>query len=470
LESGVEKVSDAFEQYFTWYNEFDKMEFNLALQMKKQIWILFNSSVQYIGNTTNADIWIVTEEGEIYFAYPELPASIKKEYMGNGGYVQLPVGEQYVKLLNDEENTFVELGDFYGFFNDDAYRYVSDTWLTYGKKFQLQYKDSISSNDNVYLVYMHIPASQIKRTQEKIIVYLWISIMISSLLAFVLIYILAKRLINPIQQMNRMSKVIASGEYTQRLDINKKDEIGELAENFNQMIDSLKKNEDLRTRFVSNVSHELRTPMTTIKGFVAGILDGTIPEDKHSYYLNIVKDEVDRLSGVVNDLLTLSRLDSDDREILFENFDVQEVIRRVIINLESFLEEKNIDLDVRFCTEFLYVYANKNSIERVVYNLLHNAIKFSHPKGVIRIITTIEDHSAGITVEDFGIGIQPEEVENIWDRFYTVDKSRAMNGTGTGLGLSIIKNVMEKHNRPITVESQPGTGTKFYFTLPLSEK
>jgi signal transduction histidine kinase len=173
---------------------------------------------------------------------------------------------------------------------------------------------------------------------------------------------------------------------------------------------------------------------------------------------------------VVNDLLTLSRLDADDREISFEDFDVQEVIRRCVINLERFLEDKVIDLDIRFCSEFLYVHANKNSIEMVLYNLLHNAIKFSHPKGVIRIITTVEGKLAGITVEDFGIGIQPEELENIWDRFYTVDKSRSMNGTGTGLGLSIIKNVMEKHHQPITVESQPGIGTKFFFTLPLSRK
>lgn len=469
LKNGVEKASDAFEQYFAWYNEFDKMEFSIALLLKRQIWTMFSTNLQYIGNATNADVWIVTEKGEIYYAYPDLPSSIKKDFMGSNGYVQLPAREQYMKLLNDKDGTLVELGDFFGFFSLEAYQYIGDTWLTYGERFYID-DDSSSDESKVYLVYMHMPASQIKRTQEKTFAYLWISIVISSLLAFILIYFMTRRLIDPIRQMNNLSKIIAAGEYTKRLKITTKDEIGELSENFNKMVDALEKNETMRTRFVSNVSHELRTPMTTIKGFVDGILDGTIPEEKHAYYLNIVKDEIDRLSGVVTDLLTLSRLDAAGQNITFEDFDVQEVIRRCIITLESLLVGKNLDLDIRFCSEFLYVHANKNAIERVIYNLLHNAIKFSYPNGVIRIITVVEDGLAGITVEDFGIGIPEDELENIWERFYTVDKSRSMDGTGTGLGLSIIKNVIEKHNQTITVESQPGIGTKFHFTLALSKQ
>jgi len=281
---------------------------------------------------------------------------------------------------------------------------------------------------------------------------------------------MTKRLTNPIKEMNKMSKVISSGQFSGRLEISTKDEIGELAQSFNQMIVSLEKIEEMRARFVSNVSHELRTPMTTIKGFVEGILDGTIPFEKQSLYLNIVKDEVDRLSKLITDLLTLSRFEAAGHKIEFEDFDIQESIRRCIINLEGLIDRKNLDLNIHFCEEFLYVYANKDSIERVIYNLLHNAIKFSHPNGIISVTTSINKDLAGVTVEDYGIGMKKEELEKIWDRFYTVDESRGMDNTGTGLGLSIIKNVMENHNQPISVESEPGRGTKFHFTLLLSNK
>jgi signal transduction histidine kinase len=228
--------------------------------------------------------------------------------------------------------------------------------------------------------------------------------------------------------------------------------------------------EEMRRGFVANVSHELRTPMTSIRGFVDGILDGTIPPEKQNQYLTIVKDETIRLNRLVNDLLDLARMEAGEVKLNISVFDINELVRKCVIKLESLLLEKGLTVDANFEEEDLPVKADSDSIERVIYNLMHNAIKFTPENGEIRVKTYVEKDKAIISVEDTGKGIAESEIPYIFERFYKTDKSRSADRTGVGLGLAIVRNIIVSHNETIKVESEEGHGTRFIFTLRSSSK
>ena len=223
--------------------------------------------------------------------------------------------------------------------------------------------------------------------------------------------------------------------------------------------------EEMRRGFVANVSHELRTPMTSIRGFVDGILDGTIPPEKQNHYLTIVRDETIRLNRLVNDLLDLARMEAGEVKLNITVWDINELVRKCVIKLETLLLEKGLTVDADFEEEDLPVKADSDSIERVVYNLMHNAIKFTPAGGKISIKTRKRKDKAEIIVKDTGIGIAQNDQDMIWDRFYKADKSRGRDKTGTGLGLAIVRNIINEHGQNIWVESKPGEGTAFMFTL-----
>jgi len=226
--------------------------------------------------------------------------------------------------------------------------------------------------------------------------------------------------------------------------------------------------EEMRRGFIANVSHELRTPMTSIRGFIEGILDGTIPPEKQKDYLEIVRDETLRLNRLVNDLLDLAKMQSGDLKLTFKSFNVNEMVRRSIIKLENQIVEKNLEIHADFETEDMMAYADPDAIERVMMNLLHNAVKFTGENGRINIRIYRQKDKIYVSVQDNGIGIGKEEIDHIWERFYKSDKSRGMDKTGTGLGLAIVKNIINEHKQDIWVESELGKGTKFTFTLEKS--
>ena len=244
-----------------------------------------------------------------------------------------------------------------------------------------------------------------------------------------------------------------------------RDEIGQLAQSFDQMAVALQNIEEMRRDFIANVSHELRTPMTSIRGFIEGILDGTIPPERQSYYLTIVRDETDRLNRLVNNLLDLARMEAGELELRPRVVNINEIIRVCIIKLENLITSKQIQVEANFDDENVFVSADPDAIERVIYNLVHNAIKFTPEGGSIAIGTVRKKDTVEISVKDTGIGIDPNDMDMIWDRFYKADKSRSKDKVGTGLGLAIVKNIINEHNQQIWVESEPGKGTKFTFTL-----
>jgi signal transduction histidine kinase len=243
-----------------------------------------------------------------------------------------------------------------------------------------------------------------------------------------------------------------------------KDEIGELGESFNSMADALQNLENLRREFIANISHELRSPITSIRGFIQGILDGTIPEDKYKYYLSIALSESKRLTRLISDVLDLSRLESGEFSLRMEKFDLNELIRVNIIRFENEIENKKLNVDVTLSGNELYVIGDRDRVGQVISNLIDNAIKFTNEGGKIGLNTSIDSKKVMVNVSDTGVGIPEDELKLIWDRFHMVDKSRTTK-KGTGLGLSIARQIINQHGEKIWVKSQEGIGTTFSFTL-----
>lgn len=285
------------------------------------------------------------------------------------------------------------------------------------------------------------------------------------------VYIFSKKISRPLLQMNEAAKVIAGGNFEQRVEISSEDEIGQLAESFNHMAESLDKYEKVRRDFIANVSHDLRSPLTSIQGFLCAILDGTIPQEKEHHYLNIVLEETKRLTKLTNDIVELSRAQTSTITLEKKRFNINELIRESIERLEPRLQQKNININVIFAEKETFVCADEDKIARVIYNLVDNAIKFSNENQQIEIETALkENKKLLVSVKDNGKGIDEEDVKYVFDRFYKVDSSRGKDKTGSGLGLSIVREFLLAHGENIAVKSEKGKGTTFLFSLKLAEK
>ena len=269
----------------------------------------------------------------------------------------------------------------------------------------------------------------------------------------------------PIKEIAAAARQFGLGQLNVRVDVgNRRDEVGELAEAFNAMAESLSTGEQRRTEFIANVSHELKTPMTTIAGFADGILDGTIPRSQERHYLEIISSETRRLSRLVRSMLDLSRLQSDERAAQ-QQFDISETLLRTLVTLESKVNGKNLEVDAQIPEDGpVPVWGDQDAITQVCYNLLDNAIKFSKEGGVLGVGVAVKGPKATITISNEGDTIPPEELSLVFDRFHKTDHSRSADRDGVGLGLYIVKTILNSHKENITCTSEDGV-TKFVFTL-----
>jgi len=454
--STLNQVGEVLKDYVNAYVENEENPLSQYLLSK----VLESYSTNY-----SSIIFITNQNGYIVSSGPSLnmiSGVIKSHLKEDDGVYSLPDLRQHNKVLIGQ-NTEKMIGDFYGVFKGTGYE-----WLTIMKPFK--FKVSGYEGDVTGVIYLHTPVPEIQKARSTVFSFFIISVGVAAVISIVLVYIFSLKLSRPLNKISNAAKVIASGEFSKQLDIDSEDEIGELARSFNQMGVALQNLEDMRRGFIANVSHELRTPMTSIKGFVEGILDGTIPPERQNYYLTIVKDEADRLNRLVNDLLTLAKMESGEVSLTLKDFDINELIRLCIIKLENLIINKDIKINASFEEESLYVNADKDAIERVVYNLLHNAIKFTPDKGTIYIDTRVYKDRVIVMIKDTGIGIEKDEIERVWERFYKSDKSRSRDKSGTGLGLAIVRNIISEHNQEIWLESEPGKGTKFTFTLNKAQR
>lgn len=296
-----------------------------------------------------------------------------------------------------------------------------------------------------------------------------ISAIVPLILMFAAFSIMTYRLTKPLRLMSEAARAMAKGDFSRRIPVTRDDEIGELAVSFNQMTNSLARLEEVRKSFIANVSHELKTPMTTIGGFIDGIIDGTIPADRQQYYLGIVHDEIKRLSRMVESMLSISRLESKEAQLKYEVFDFKEQVLSVVINQERRIEQKSIDISGLDSLPDIAVNADKDLIYRVVYNLVDNAIKFTDEGGEIKFNARFDAKNLTFRIENTGRGIPQSELPFVFERFYKVDKSRSTNKESTGLGLYIVKTIIKKHGGVISVSSVENRFTAFEFTLPINK-
>ncbi len=286
------------------------------------------------------------------------------------------------------------------------------------------------------------------------------------LAALIAVYFITERVIAPLRAMSRAAKSMAAGDFTVQVPVKGRDEIADLAIAFNNMSSSLEASEKMRNSFIANISHDLRTPMTTIAGFVDGILDGVIPPDKYNYYLGIISTEVHRLSRLVSQLLDISRIEAGDRRFNMHPFDVCEMGRQILISFEQKIDAKRLDIEFDCDDDNMYAHADRDAIYQIMYNICDNAVKFSSEGGKLLIgIKYHEKSKIKVTVYNEGQGIKPEDLPYVFERFYKGDKSRVLDKSGVGLGMFISKTIMDAHNEQISVESEYGKYCRFDFTL-----
>ena len=288
------------------------------------------------------------------------------------------------------------------------------------------------------------------------------------LIAVIAMVILVRRQSDPLHQMAQVARSFGHGDLDARVKLSKDypEEVEELALAFNNMAQELQKSEYQRKEFVANVSHELKTPMTTISGYVDGILDGTIPDNRRTYYLQIVSDETKRLSRLVRSMLDISRMqDGNVPEEKKMHFDLEETLGQVLITFEKKITDKNLNVDVDMPAYPVYTHACEDYVMQVIYNLIDNAVKFCPTGGTLGIKIEQGGGKVYVTVSNDGETIPPSELPLVFDRFHKIDKSRTQNRDGWGLGLYIVKTLVSSHGENISVTSRDGK-TAFTFTMP----
>lgn len=317
---------------------------------------------------------------------------------------------------------------------------------------------------------IHYPMASIDKSCENLTRISFITFMILFLLSMIILIFFTEMVYVPLKKITYATEQYASGNMHYEFQVESEDEIGYLAACLNYMANEIARAEDDQKKFVANVSHDFRSPLTSIRGYLDAMLDGTIPPEMYEKYLTIVVNETERLTKLTNSLLTLNNLNT--KGILLEktDFDINQVIRNTAASCEGSCRQKNIAIEVILTNEVMYVNADAEKIKQVLYNLMDNAIKFSHKDSVIKIETTEKKNKIFVSVKDSGIGIPKDDLKLIWDRFYKSDLSRGKDKKGTGLGLSIVKEIINAHNENINVISTEGAGSEFVFSLPLSKK
>lgn len=318
-------------------------------------------------------------------------------------------------------------------------------------------------------VLIHLPVSELAGIRDQILNVLYVTFCILLGLSLIILLIFTVTVYFPLRKITDAAREYAEGHLHHRVVINTQDEVGYLADTLNYMSEKLEKSDEYQKNFIANVSHDFRSPLTSIKGYLEAILDGTIPPELQDKYLRLVISETERLNKLTQGLLTLNSLDAKGR-LNRTNFDINRVIKDTAASFEGTCDAKDIILDLTFSEPSTSVYADMGEIQQVLYNLIDNAIKFSHNGSTIFIQTSTRYEKVFVSVKDTGIGIPRDSQKKIWERFYKTDLSRGRDKKGTGLGLSIVKEIIQNHGETIDVISTEGVGSEFIFTLPRSTK
>ena len=399
-----------------------------------------------VGSAINSRIFILDTSGNIVIC--NCGDYIHK---GNCQHLQLNVGAEVVGQIT--QGDYFEIGTMSGFFLDK--NCVASVPIL-----------NADESHGGYVI-VSSPTSDLNGfTQNMQRIFLMSTIFPIAILLFASYYV-NYRVTYPLKLISSAAKSISKGDFSKRIPVDSDDEIGELAISFNHMTNSLAQLESMRRSFVANVSHELKTPMTTIGGFIDGILDGTIKEEQQEYYLDIVSSEIKRLSRLVGSMLSLSKLESGEMKMNKSVFNFTEVIYTSVLSLEQRIEAKEIDIRGLEDLPELKILGDRDLLHQVVYNLCDNAVKFTDSGGYIEFSASEnEKNSIKFSIKNSGSGIETIDLPHVFERFYKTDRSRSADKTGTGLGLFIVKTIIDIHAGSVTVSSQPCEFTEFTIILP----
>lgn len=355
----------------------------------------------------------------------------------------------------DMGETFYRVGTFYDTFPNSVISVLSPITSDYKVK---------------AYVLIHYDMSKIEAMSNDFLGIFYITFVIIFLLSLIILIFFTEMVYLPLKKITQATEQYASGNMHYEFQVDSEDEIGYLAACLNYLAGEIAHAEDDQKKFVANVSHDFRSPLTSIKGYLEAMLDGTIPPEMYDKYLNIVLNETERLRKLTNSLLTLNNMNTKGMLLDITDFDINQVIRSTAATFEGTCKEKTLAIEMLLTGESFYVRADSEKIKQVLYNLIDNAIKFSHHDTVIKIETSEKKKKLFVSVKDTGIGIPKDDIKLIWDRFYKSDSSRGKDKKGTGLGLAIVKEIIHAHDEHINVISTEGVGTEFIFSIPVSEK
>lgn len=393
--------------------------------------------LQAVGQFLGAEIMVVNRQG-----------SIIVDSAGSGRVKTEIAGFDPTAIGNNSYS----IGRYNGLFKEDV----------------LSVSAPITGNYNTYgYVLIHLPMRQITRSQNGILNILYITAGLIFALSLIILLVFTATVYLPLRKIAAGANEYAAGNLEYRIKVHTHDEVGYLANTLNYMSDELNKMEEYQKNFIANVSHDFRSPLTSIKGYLEAILDGTIPPELYEKYLKRVITETERLHKLTESMLTLNSL--DNRGYLTRtNFDINRVIKDTAASFEGTCDSRHLVFDLTFSDSIQMVYGDMGKIQQVLYNLIDNAIKFSHSNSTIFIQASSRYEKVFVSVKDTGIGIPRDSQKKIWERFYKTDLSRGKDKRGTGLGLSIVKEIIQAHGENIDVISTEGVGTEFVFSLPRS--
>ncbi len=401
--------------------------------------------IKEITENIGADIWILSNTGYYIVPSSSKTSGSMRQYLSDPDILN-----KILPVFNGSEiqirGLFPELGDHI---------------VTIGVPWKLH-------NQVAGAVLLHISTDQLEVDYSDIVFKLAWAGMIALIIGTGMAYVITRKQILPIKKISSAVARFSTGDLNSRIEIKGNDELSELAKSINTMAEDLSNLENSRRSFVASVSHELRSPLTSIRGYIEGMLDDTIPPEENAKYLNVVLSESKRLTKLVNELLDLSRFESGDFPLHMDVFDINELIARTLIQYEQRINEKELTVVVAFRDPKCFVYADAERMEQVVNNLLDNAVKFSKHGGELVIKTYTAGDLKYVSISNQGEVISPEDLPFVFERFYKADKAHT-SGMGTGLGLSIVKKIIEQHHQEIQVSSS-SKETVFTFSLSAAQE
>ena len=391
-------------------------------------------------------------------------------YMDTEIWILNPSGRMVVnskQAPDPEQETFVE--DFDSTITAGNY-YTTGTFFDSFENDVLSVIAPITSDFKIrgYVV-IHLPMESIRADANGMLNISYMLLVILIVLSLIILLFFTEYVYRPLRHIIAAAEQYALGNMHYPISIEREDELGYLSASLGYMAETIARAEDDQKKFIANVSHDFRSPLTSMRGFLEAMLDGTIPPNRYEHYLKVVLGETERLTKLTNGLLTLNNLNTGGILLQRTDFDINAVIRSVGASFEQTCRDRRIRIQLVLTGRILYVNADLEKIQQVLYNLVDNAIKFSRPDSEITIDTTEKGDTVFVSVRDNGIGIPKEDQSLIWDRFYKTDLSRGKDKKGTGLGLSIVREIIRAHNENINLVSTEGVGSTFTFTLRRSD-